>query len=110
MAVLFFHRKRKDIRELLAVPVNISLADLHLDLNANERIHLKSTFRLNDYLSWDVIAALSGFSIAHNTLGSIPIVLSALIPLTVELHGVGTGDIVYHLFFHVAVDCHSLIF
>merc|ERR1719289_5661 len=85
MTVLLLNWEGEDVGELLAVPMHISLADLNLNL------------------SGDVIAALSGFPIAHDTLWSIPIVLGALVPLAVELHGVGTGDIVDHLLFHVAV-------
>merc|ERR1719320_1128656 len=85
MAVLLLHWEGEDIGKLLAVPVNVSLANLNLNL------------------SWDVIAALSGFPIAHNTFGPIPIILSALIPLAVKLHGICTGDIVDHLLLHVAV-------
>merc|ERR1711942_656462 len=85
MAVLLFYWAGEDVGELLTVPVYVSLTDLNLDL------------------SWDVIAALSGFPIAHHTLRPIPVILGALIPLAVELHGIGAGDIVDHLLFHVAV-------
>merc|ERR550519_1251034 len=78
VTVLLLNWEGKDVGELLAVPMHVSLADLNLDL------------------SGDVIAALSGFPIAHDTLWSIPIVLGALVPLAVELHGVGTGNIVDH--------------
>merc|ERR1719193_420916 len=50
-----------------------------------------------------MLAALSGFPSANNTLWSIPIVLGALVPLAVKFHRVGTGDIVDHLFLHVAI-------
>ena len=33
VTILSLHRERKDIREFLTVPVDISLADLYLDLN-----------------------------------------------------------------------------
>merc|ERR1719425_139661 len=85
VTVLLLNWEGKDVGELLAVPMHVSLADLNLDLSGH------------------VVTALSGFPIAHDTLRSIPIVLGALVPLTVELHGVGTGDIVDHLFFHIAI-------
>merc|ERR1712013_416551 len=85
VAVLLLNWEGEDIGELLTVPVHVSLADLHLDL------------------SGDVIAALGGFPIAHNAFRSIPIVLGALVPLAVELHGVCAGDIVNNLFLHIAV-------
>merc|ERR1711887_2195 len=85
VTVLLLNWEGENVGKLLAVPVYVSLADLYLDL------------------SGDIIAALSGFPIAHNSLRSIPIVLSALVPLAVEFHGIGTGDIVDHLFFHVAI-------
>merc|ERR1719481_2408117 len=44
MTVLLFNRERKDVGELLAVPVHISFAHLHLDL------------------SWDVVAVLCWLS------------------------------------------------
>merc|ERR1719435_416903 len=85
VTILLLDWKGEDVGKLLAVPVNVSLADLHLDL------------------SGDVVAALSWFPMTHDTLKSIPIVLGTLVPLTIELHGVSTGNIVYHLLFHVAV-------
>merc|ERR1719308_179320 len=85
MAVLLLNREGEDVGELLAISVNISLANFNLNL------------------SWDVIAALSRFPIAHNTFGPIPIILSTLIPLAVKLHGICAGDIVDNLLLHVAV-------
>merc|ERR1719320_1386075 len=85
VAVLLLNWEGEDVGKLLTVPVHVSLADLHLDLPG------------------DVIAALGGFPIAHNALRSIPIVLGALVPLAVELHGISAGDIVDHLFLHIAV-------
>merc|ERR1719147_63921 len=85
MAVLLFHRERKDIRELLAVSVNISLANFHLDLSGN------------------VVAILLWFPCADNFLLSIPIRLGGLLAPTVELHCICAGDIIDDLLLHVAV-------
>merc|ERR1711875_19831 len=85
MAVLLLHWEGEDVGELLAVPMHVSLANLNLDL------------------SWDVVTILSRFSAADHTLGSIAIVLGRLVPLTVELHGVGTGNVVDDFFLHVAI-------
>merc|ERR1719312_469778 len=85
VAVLLLYWKREDVGELLAVPVHVSLANL--DLN----------------LSWDVVTILGRFPAADHTLGSIAIVLGGLVPLAVELHGVGAGNVVDDLFLHVAI-------
>merc|ERR1719431_261306 len=55
VAVLLLDWEGEDVGELLAVPVHVGLANFHLDL------------------SRDVIAALCGLSIAHNSLRTIPI-------------------------------------
>merc|ERR1712243_119500 len=57
VAVLLLDWEREDVGELLAVPVHVSLANLHLDL------------------SWNVVTILSRFPAADNTLGSVAIVL-----------------------------------
>merc|ERR1719370_1726380 len=85
VAVLLFHREGEDVREFLAIPVDISLANLDLDLTGN------------------VVAALCWLLSTYNSLRSIAIVLSALVPLAVELNGVGAGHVVDDLFLHVAV-------
>merc|ERR1711942_62765 len=85
VAVLLLHWKGKDVGELLAVPMHVSLANLNLDL------------------SWDVVTILSRFPTADNTLGSITIVLGGLVPLTVKLHGVSAGNVVDFLLLHVAI-------
>merc|ERR1711942_459389 len=85
MAVLFFYGEGEDIKELLAIPMNVSLAYFHLDLSRN------------------VVAILLGFPCADNLLLSIPIILRGLLAPTVELHCVGAGYIVYNLFLHVTV-------
>jgi len=87
MAVLFFDGEREDIGELLAVSVNIGFAHLNLDLSGN------------------VVAILRRFPRADDTLRSITIVLGALVPLTIELNRIGTGDIINDLLFHVTVWC-----
>merc|ERR1719320_214129 len=85
VAVLLLHREGEGVGELLAVPVHVSLANLNLDL------------------SWDVVTTLSRFSAADHTLGSIAIVLGRLVPLAVEFHGVGAGNVVDSFFLHVAI-------
>jgi len=90
MAVLFFDGEREDIGELLTVTVNIGFAHLNLNLSGN------------------VVAILRRLPRAHDTLGSIAIVLGALVPLTVKLNGIRTGDVVYDLLFHVTVWCFNI--
>merc|ERR1712066_480550 len=85
VAVLLLNWEGEDVGELLAVPMHVSLANLNLDL------------------SWDVVTILSRFSAADHTLGSIAIVLGGLVPLTVEFHGVGAGNVVDDFFLHVAI-------
>merc|ERR1719308_155978 len=85
MAILLLNWEGEDVGEFLAVPVHVGLANLDLDL------------------SWDVITVLSRFPAADHTLGSIAIVLGGLVPLAVELNGVGAGNVVDHLFLHVAI-------
>merc|ERR1719186_1461457 len=76
MAVLLFDWEGEDVGELLAVPVHVGLANLHLDL------------------SGDIITTLCWLPVTHNSLRTIAIILSALVPLTVELHGVSAGDVI----------------
>merc|ERR1719244_1949901 len=85
MAVLLFNGEGEDVGELLAVPVDISLANLDLDLTG------------------DVVATLCRLPFTDNSLRSISIVLGTLIPLAVELYGVCTGHVVDNLLLHVAV-------
>merc|ERR1711970_1269992 len=85
MTVLLLNREGEDVGEFLAVSVDISLANLDLDLTGN------------------VVAALCRFPRTDNSLRSIPIVLSALVPLTVELHGVSASHVVDNLLLHVTV-------
>merc|ERR1712112_271290 len=85
VAVLLLNWEWEDVGKLLAVPMDVSLASLNLDL------------------SWDVVTILSRFPTADHTLGSIAIVLGGLVPLTVELHRVGAGNVVDNLFLHVAI-------
>merc|ERR1719334_3001308 len=85
VTVLFFHGEGKNIRKLLAVPVDVSLAYLNLDLSGN------------------VVAILLGFPSADNLLLSITIILRGLLTPTVELHCVGAGYIVNDLLLRVAV-------
>merc|ERR1711875_29945 len=87
MTVLLLDREGEDVGKLLAVPVHISFAYLHLDL------------------SGDVIAVLSRLSGTNDTLWTIAIILSALIPLAIEFDRISTGNIVDYLFLHVAVRC-----
>merc|ERR1719209_479855 len=85
VAVLFLDREREDVGEFLAVPVNIRLANLGLNLTG------------------DVVTTLCWLPCTYNTFWSVAIILSALIPLAVELHGISTCHVVDDLFFHVAV-------
>merc|ERR1711875_94445 len=85
MAVLLLNWEGEDVGELLAVPVYVSLANLDLNLSGN------------------VVTILGRFSAADHTFGSIAIVLGGLVPLAVELHGVGAGNVIDYLFFHVAI-------
>merc|ERR1719352_574764 len=85
MAVLLLDREGEDVGEFLAVPVDISLAHLDLDLTGN------------------VVAALCRLPCTDHSLRSIAIVLSALVPLAVELDGVSAGHVVNNLLLHVAV-------
>merc|ERR1719334_240629 len=85
VAVLFFHGEGKDIRKLLAVPVDVSLAHLNLDLSGN------------------VVAILLWFPCADNLLLSITIILRGLLAPTVELHCVSASYIVNDLLLHVTV-------
>merc|ERR1719481_390103 len=87
MAVLLFDREGKDVGELLAISVHVSFANL--DLN----------------LSWDVVAVLGWLPCADHAFRTIAIILSALVPLTIEFDRIGTGYIVDDLFFHEAVGC-----
>merc|ERR1712212_1128912 len=87
MAVLLLDREGEDVGEFLAVPVDISLANLNLDLTGN------------------VVAALCRLPCTDNSLGSITIVLSTFIPLAIELHGISAGHVVDNLLLHVAVGC-----
>merc|ERR1719233_1644861 len=85
VTVLFLHGEGEDIGELLAVPVHISLAHFHLDF------------------SGDVVAIMLGYLLTHDTLGPIAIVLSALVPLTVELETIGTSHVIDDLLLHVTI-------
>merc|ERR1719209_143749 len=85
VAVLLLHREGEDIREFLAISVDISLAHFHLDLSGN------------------VVAIMLGFLSADHTLGPIAVILGALVPLAVELDSVGASHVVDHLLLHVAI-------
>merc|ERR550519_987104 len=87
VAVLLLDREGEDVGEFLAVPVDISLANLYLDLAGN------------------VIAALCRLPCTDNSFGSITIVFGALVPLAVKFHGVSSGHVVDNLLLHVAIRC-----
>merc|ERR1719470_693668 len=76
VAILLLHREGENVGEFLAIPVDISLAHLNLDL------------------SRDVVTIVFILPITDHTLGSIAIILGALVPLAVKHHGVGAGHIV----------------
>merc|ERR1719300_1352522 len=85
VAVLFFHREGEDVRELLTIPVNVSLTHFHLNLSGN------------------VIAILLWFPCTDNLFLSISIRFGGLLASTVELHSISAGYIVDDLLLHVAV-------
>merc|ERR1719504_335332 len=85
VAVLFLHWEGEDVGELLTISVDICLAHFNLDL------------------SGDVVAILLWCPRTDNLLLAITIILGALLPLAVELHGVGAGHVVDHLLLHEAV-------
>merc|ERR1712202_87735 len=76
VAVLLLYWEGEDVEELFAVPVDIGLPYLDLDLSRN------------------VITILLRSPRTHNLLLSISIVLCRLLPLAVELNCIGAGDIV----------------
>merc|ERR1719186_611201 len=85
MAVLLLYREGEDVGEFLAIPVDISLANLHLNLTGY------------------VVTALCGLPCTYHSLRSITIVLGALVPLAVELHGFCAGHVVDNLLLHVTI-------
>merc|ERR1719209_2708602 len=85
VTVLFLHGEGEDIGELLAVPVNISLAHFYLDFSGN------------------VVAIMLGSLLADDTLGPIAIVLSALVPLAVELETIGASYVIDDFLLHVTI-------
>merc|ERR1719186_2528979 len=87
MAILLLNREGEDVGEFLAVPVDISLANLDLNLAGN------------------VVAALCRLLRTYDSLRSIAIVLGALVPLAVKLNGVSAGHVVDNLLLHVAIRC-----
>ena len=58
-----------------------------------------------NYLSWDVVAILLRCPGADDLLLPIAIVLGCLLPLAVELDGVGAGHVVDDFLLHEAVGC-----
>jgi len=85
VTILFFYWEREDIGELLAIPVDIGLANL--DLN----------------LSWNVVTILGGLSCANNSLRTVTIILGAFVTLTVEFYRIRTSYVVDDLLLHVAI-------
>merc|ERR1711875_180673 len=85
MTVLLLYREGEDVGELFTIPVDVSLASFHLDLTG------------------DVVTALCGLPRTDYSLGSVAIILSALVSLAVELDGVGAGHVVDNLLLHEAV-------
>merc|ERR1719184_429477 len=85
VAVLFLHWEGEYIRELLTVPVDISLAHFHLDFSRN------------------VVAILLWRLLADDTLGPIAIVLGALIPLTIKHVGICASHVVDDFLLHVTI-------
>merc|ERR1719334_1725965 len=87
VTILLLHGEGKNVREFLAVPVNIGFAHFDLDLARN------------------VVAILSWLPFTDNSLWPIPIVFGRLVPLAVEFYGVGACDIVDDFLLHVAIGC-----
>merc|ERR1719184_135575 len=85
VAILLLNGEGEDIGELLTIPVDISLAHLHLDL------------------SGDVITVFFLLLVTDHTLRSISIVFGALVPLTIKHHGVGAGHVIDDLLLHVTI-------
>merc|ERR1719186_2368063 len=87
VTILLLNWEGEDVGELLAVPVNIGLAHLDLDLSRN------------------IVTILFRGPRAHNLLLSVSVVLCSLLPFAVELDCVGAGNIVNSFFLHVAIGC-----
>merc|ERR1719186_889626 len=85
MTVLLLYREGENVGEFLAIPVDISLANLDLDLSGY------------------VVTALCWLPCTDHSFRSVAIILSALVPLAVKLNRVCAGYIVDDLFLHVAV-------
>merc|ERR1719452_269811 len=87
VTVLFLHWEGEDVGELLAVPVDIGLTHLNLDL------------------SRDVITILLRFPRALNLLLTVTVILRRLNTPAVKLNCVGASYIVNNFLFHVTVGC-----
>merc|ERR1712183_1012393 len=87
VAILLLYWEGEDVGKLFAVPVDIGLAHLNLDL------------------SRDVIAILLRSSRTNNLFLTVAIVFGCLLALAIELDGVRASDVVDGLLFHVAVGC-----
>merc|ERR1719481_2497333 len=85
VTILLFHGEGKDVREFLAVSVNIGFA--HFDLN----------------LTRYVVAVLSWLPITDHSLWPIPIVFGGLVPLAIKFYGVRACDIVDNFLLHIAI-------
>merc|ERR1719186_1626227 len=85
MAVLLLYREGEDVGEFLAIPVDISLANLGLNLTGY------------------VVTTLCWLPCTYHSFRSVAIILGAFVPLAVELNRVCAGHIVDDLFLHVAV-------
>merc|ERR1712002_1312277 len=85
VAILLLHGEGEDIGKLLTIPVDISLAHLNLDLSGY------------------VITVLFRLPGADHALRPVTIVLGALVPLAVKLHGVSTGHIINNFLLHIAI-------
>merc|ERR1719186_1196714 len=85
MTVLLLYREGENVGEFLAIPVDISLANLDLDLTGY------------------VVTALCRLPRTDHSFRSVAIILGPFVPLAVELNRVCAGHIVDDLFLHIAV-------
>merc|ERR1719334_1339401 len=86
VTILLFHGEGKDVREFLAVSVNIGFAHFNLNLARN------------------VVAVLSWLPITDHSLWPIPIVFGILVPLAIKFYGVGTCNVIDNFLLHKAIE------
>merc|ERR1711942_209719 len=87
MTVLFFHREGEYVGKFFAIPVDIGLTNLHLNLPRN------------------IVAVLGWFPFAYHSLRTISIVLCRFIPLAVKFNRIRACHIINNFLLHEAVRC-----